>query len=350
MKTSVVKKVFKRIAIVLVAMVLAVVVVECSIRLIDPFGVSHFINMKRYRLDLCVARLDSVRLFAHHPDQVMELAGWEIRTDSRGFRGPERLIPKPVNTKRMVFVGDSVTFGWGVDLEDTFVHMIGEELSARGAGKWETVNAGHLFHDTTQERGVLEEDGLAYEPDVVFLVYVANDIHLTSQLLKPATERPVTFTEADLVEIENRAAVLDQLRKLDGWLPYTHRLLSFVYSNYQNAAFKERPGNEDRDPYLLDRAGIDQDEGWVLCREAMISMNEMVAKTGAVFVVLDITKHPKVEDFCAENGLLYARITHGPDEMDDIRNSHSDPHANRKGHRQYADKILQVIDDFDLVD
>ena len=342
------KKLLKRLAIVLVGLFLAVVCVEVLTRVFDPFGISHFINMKRYRSDLCEVRPGSDRLFAHLPNEHMELHGWEIRTDSNGLRGPERSSPKPQGTRRMMFVGDSVTFGWGVELEGTFVHMIGEELNKNSDTVWETINAGHLFHDSTQERGVVEEVGLSYEPDVVFLVFVANDTHPTAQMLLPATERPVKFTEEDVAEIERRAAVLTQLRKLDDDLPYTNRLLSFMYTNYRNASFKKKPGNEARDPYLLDRAGIDKDLGWELSRKAIIEMNEMVTATGSVFVVLDITKRPKVEEFCSEHSLLYARITHGEDEMDDIRNSLSDPHANRKGHRQYADKILCVIKDLEL--
>lgn len=342
------KKVLKRLAIVLVGLFLAVLSVEGLTRVFDPFGVSHFINMKRYRHDLCEVRLDSDRLFVHRPNEHMELDGWEIRTDSNGLRGPEREIPKPAGTRRLMFVGDSVTFGWGVELEDTFVHMIEEELNENSDGVIETINAGHLFHDSTQERGVVEEVGLSYEPDVVFLVFVANDTHPTAQMMKPASKRPVKFTDEDLKELERRAAVLAQLRKLNETLPYTHRLLSFMYTSYSNAQFKKKPGNEDRDPYLLDRAGIDMDMGWQLSRQAMLEMHEMVTASGAVFVVLDITKHPKVEEFCGENSLLYARITHGEDEMEDIRNSLADPHANRNGHRQYADKILKVIEELEL--
>lgn len=343
-------KVLKRIVIVLTALVLAILAVEVLTRVIDPFGVSHFINMKRYRSELCQPRLDSDRLFDHHPNQHMELDGWEIWTDSRGLRGPERAMPKPEGTKRMLFVGDSVTFGWGVDREDTFVYMVEQELNRKPGATWETVNAGHLFHDSTQERAVVEEVGFDYEPDVVFLVFVANDTHPTAQMLKPATERPVKFTEEDKQEIESRQATLNLLNKIQGPLPYTHRLLSFIYTNYRNASFKETPGNEERDPFMLDRAGIDMDLGWELSRKAMVRLNELVTATGAKFVVLDITKNPKVEVFCEEQAIPYARITHAEDEMEDIRNSLSDPHANRKGHRQYADKILAAIADMHLAE
>ena len=48
----------------------------------------------------------------------------------------------------------------------TFVARTSQALSEATGERWETVNAGHLLHDTTQELGVLEEVGLAYEPEL----------------------------------------------------------------------------------------------------------------------------------------------------------------------------------------
>src|SRR3989344_7154089 len=38
-----------------------------------------------------------------------------IYTNSLGFRSPEITMPKPSGTLRILFIGDSLTAGWGVD-------------------------------------------------------------------------------------------------------------------------------------------------------------------------------------------------------------------------------------------
>ncbi|MFT5287914.1 MAG: lysophospholipase L1-like esterase [Planctomycetota bacterium] len=349
----------KRVGFVLVGLIVTVVLIEGFTRLFDPLGVSHFLNMARYRGEFCEVRLDSDRLFVHRTNGEMDLHGWEIRTDSRGFRGPEREMPKPAGTKRILFIGDSVTFGWGVNAEDTFVSMIEEEFAVREKGqatnpantfRLETVNGGHLFHDSTQERGVLEEAGLDYEPDVIVLVFVSNDTHPTAQMLKPAKQRTVTLTETDLAEINSRAAVLENLRTIEEPLPFTHQLLKFMFTLYRNHRFIQRAENEGRKPTMLDRAGVDTELGWNLAQKAILEMKGMADEIGARFVVLDISEIERLEQFCEQETLLFGRIQHGENELTDVRNSRSDPHANRKGHRQYADKILQVIDELNLLE
>ena len=99
-----------------------------------------------------------------------------MTTDSRGLRGPERTTPKPDDVRRLIFLGDSVVLGWGVDDEQTFVALVEKGLSQSTGSRWETVNGGHLLHDTTQELAVLEDVGLAYEPDAIALVFVDNEI------------------------------------------------------------------------------------------------------------------------------------------------------------------------------
>ena len=57
-------------------------------------------------------------------------------TDSQGLRTDERqedvLPEKSPDTYRILFLGPSFTFGWGVDYEDTYVSLIGAGLKIPG--------------------------------------------------------------------------------------------------------------------------------------------------------------------------------------------------------------------------
>lgn len=334
----------------LVGLALVPVVVEVAMRIFDPLGVSHFINMKRYMTELVVLEPATDRIAVHRPDFELDLHGWDIRTNSHGLRGPERAIPKPPDVKRIVFVGDSVTFGWGVDEEDTFTHMVETELNARGEQRWEAVNAGHLYHDSTQERAVLEEVGLLYEPDIVVLVFVGNDIQPTAQMRRPAAERPVTLTEEDLEEIRVRMAANERVDWMEPVMPFTHRFSRLVLKRWFNWRFKQREGNEQRDPNMLDRAGIDFELGWNLAQKAILEMRAMSVDAGAHFLVLDSGREQRLETFCEENGIDFGRIVLSAEEKKTgVHNSSSDPHHNRNGNRYHADKILRVFDELSLV-
>src|SRR5260370_29076108 len=54
-----------------------------------------------------------------------------VTTNSLGFRGREVASPKPRGRLRIVAIGDSVTFGWGVNDTETFCSQLEQMLHKR---------------------------------------------------------------------------------------------------------------------------------------------------------------------------------------------------------------------------
>jgi|GEM_PF-1969502 len=94
-----------------------------------------------------------------------------FKTNSLGYRNPE-IGPK--RGKRLLFLGDSITFGHGVNEEWTFVRLV-EKLARSQGDNWETVNGAVEGLGTDGELAVLNETGLALQPDVVVLDFYLND-------------------------------------------------------------------------------------------------------------------------------------------------------------------------------
>lgn len=94
-----------------------------------------------------------------------------------GFRGPPWSKVKPDRTFRAVFLGDSFTFGEGVWHKDTFVARTADLLNidlAAGATRVQTLNLGVGGYNTFMQEQLLSR-ALAYDPDLVIVVYVLND-------------------------------------------------------------------------------------------------------------------------------------------------------------------------------
>ena len=98
--------------------------------------------------------------------------GTWVQTNSRGLRERELPLEKPPDITRVLFLGDSVTFGPGVRNEEPFPRLLDTALDDRV----ETVNAGVVGYNTTQELAFFQEVGLAYDPEVVVLTFVVNDL------------------------------------------------------------------------------------------------------------------------------------------------------------------------------
>ncbi len=96
--------------------------------------------------------------------------------NSLGFRGREFAAKKPAGVRRVVCVGDSFTFGTGVEDGESWPAQLGAYFDAKlGAGKVEVWNCAVEGYDTAQEIGALEARWLALEPDAVLIGYYAND-------------------------------------------------------------------------------------------------------------------------------------------------------------------------------
>jgi hypothetical protein len=102
-----------------------------------------------------------------------------LRTNADGFRGPLVPAARTRPAVRVVGLGDSVMFGWGVSEEDTYLARAVPLLEATSPGvAWEVVNTAVPGYNTVMEVATLEAKGLRFDPDLVILNFVGNDLGL----------------------------------------------------------------------------------------------------------------------------------------------------------------------------
>jgi len=97
---------------------------------------------------------------------------YRVRINSLGWRDPERTLAKPPGVRRVVLLGDSVTWGWGVDNGERYSDILERWLGE----KVELINLAVPGYGTDQQYWTLSERGIAYEPDAVVLCMIFNDL------------------------------------------------------------------------------------------------------------------------------------------------------------------------------
>jgi lysophospholipase L1-like esterase len=92
-----------------------------------------------------------------------------VTINSHGTRGEEFPAEKPAGTFRVLCVGDSRTFGWGLGDRDTYPAMLQDSLRALvgKARRVEVINAGVNGWSWSQVFCYLRDIGLSYVPDVI---------------------------------------------------------------------------------------------------------------------------------------------------------------------------------------
>ncbi len=103
-------------------------------------------------------------------------------TNSLGTRGKDFSKDKKEGTYRILFLGDSMTFGWGVEDDQTYPALVEKYLNDSGVGgkysKVETINAGFADGWSIDDYYVYyKEIGSKFKPDLVIVDFFPyNDI------------------------------------------------------------------------------------------------------------------------------------------------------------------------------
>lgn len=96
-----------------------------------------------------------------------------LRTDALGLRNPEG--PAPAKGPRVVVLGPSSTFGWGVREEETYSRVLEGLLRGRGIPA-SVVNAGEIGYSTWQGLEFYRRHYLGSKPDLIVIAYGVNDV------------------------------------------------------------------------------------------------------------------------------------------------------------------------------
>lgn len=132
-----------------------------------------------YPVDLTVVRSEHVRL-SENPLLMYELDPDFEGHNSLGFRDEEFSPVRGQGVYRILALGDSVTYGNGVALDEAYPQQLERVLNAsdefRPEGETvEVLNMGVPGYSILQELEQLRSVGLAFEPDLVVLLVCLND-------------------------------------------------------------------------------------------------------------------------------------------------------------------------------
>jgi lysophospholipase L1-like esterase len=143
---------------------------------------------------------------AHHQSSEFDII---VKINSLGFRDYEYPITKK-KKYRIAVIGDSFTFGWGVNIEDCWVKILEKEFNASGLDV-EILNLGKGGASPADYAQTAEKAIPILKPDLVVVCALqANDlhqlIHAYDSLPKPKIEQPnKSYLSGKTTTLLNRA-------------------------------------------------------------------------------------------------------------------------------------------------
>jgi lysophospholipase L1-like esterase len=137
------------------------------------------------------------------PSQTRRWRRWTIETNSAGMRDREPL-PEGPGVVRIAAIGDSFTFGWGVHSHQAYPNVVEQLLNedAPAGVEYDVLNFGVSGYSTRDEAVVMENKVARWEPSLITLGYVLNDIETEPvQPLPNAFARPHWWQHSHLLRL-----------------------------------------------------------------------------------------------------------------------------------------------------
>jgi hypothetical protein len=304
---------------------------EALLRAFDPLGISYLYEIHRYSKEMMIP--DHWFSYIHAPGTFDTVQGVGVAINSHGLRGPEFLTEKPAGRIRLMMLGDSVVFGWGVEAAATFPRLL-QAAMARSGSPVEVIAAGVGSWNTRTEYEWFRRVGIDFAPDVLLLLIVENDTD-------PKREGHTEVSRAELFPgKKDRSPVAEGFE--DFWRFASRRSYVAAHLKY----FWER--------HLL--AGQDEliDAESPRWRDARMALDGLIDLCRARGIDLLVYLNGSERRVRADNVLTLYRdhlLARGirpltfPEVLDQagLRNSAVDSHLNARGHEILAAAMLEAL-------
>lgn len=159
---------FLKLAMILVAAVAALGVVEIFLRVLEE---------EKYDLRKCQS-LDAAfhHVMIANSTCRFKSAEWDVTysINSLGLRDSEIDLQKK-DKMRVLILGDSFVQGHGVEAEESFAEILEKRLNEDGLGRYEVINAGVFGYSPLIEYLFLKKEGLRFKPDLVIVALTLTD-------------------------------------------------------------------------------------------------------------------------------------------------------------------------------
>ena len=241
------------------------------------------------------AQEDPVLHHAHIPNAETPFITREwnvnISINSEGLRDDE-IKAKDEYDGRILMLGDSFTFGFGIEHEKTFSSVL-ENLFSEQGQKIDVINTGVVSYSPLPEYLYLREKGLKYNPDVVIMNFDMSDVWgdyiFEKTIIIDAKGRITNITQE---EKQPKKKLFTKIKIVDFLNQKTNSVIDRWYANLAYKPQMDRTYVYDiehnRYAITLDEREkiVNEEELWERSFEYIIRTKELAEKNNAEFILV----------------------------------------------------------------
>jgi len=274
----------------------------------------------------------------------------QVQANRLGLRDKE-ILPKTVGTFRILGLGDSFAFGWGVDLKNSFYKVLEKDLNEQKPFNVEVINAGTPGFGTYEPGKLLTAMGLSFEPDLVILSFYEGNDYINN--IAAPRKREIRDGYLRNVPASPPSKLTAFLRRHSIIFSLSHAVFSKVRkkAKFHQAMDKTQHYLSDI-KMILEEKNIpfvfilipDQDIEFYNRSSILLLYDKMVGG----FDMMDMRKQLKA--FCDAEGIYFYQLSErfeGGEGAQLLRLK--DTHFNERGHAKVAQEIYRFLIKQDLI-
>ena len=337
------RRVFENLLLVLVSLMFASGMSEIVLRVLG------YQPLDTNRERLTFSRYDSLLGWHHRPGQegIFEKSGFRVsvRINQKGLRGHEYPYEREEGKKRVLVLGDSFVWGYGVEQNQIFTEQMENSLS-----DVEVINAGVSGYSTDQELLWLKSEGIKYHPDLVILVVSSDDdyMNIRERVFQIYYKPRFTLGQDSHLELHNIPVPQSSSLRRSIFFLCTYSSLANYLISYVRPKIVAVLDRTLKASTLLETS-----EKFALTFALIDSIANVVTTINARFMIVSVNKHWFVESDPTDREPLRILEDKGYDVLDiDERKGYSehqmtipdDGHWNKDGHTFVAQQLKTFIE------
>jgi hypothetical protein len=270
-----------------------------------------------------------------------------VQINSRGLRDREYELEKEAGTTRILLLGDSFGWGFGVEQSDVLDQRIEQAYP-----NIEIINASVNGYGTDQAYLYLKEKGLRYHPDVILLLFHPNDFINNSHPEQYYYNKPVFRISGESLLLQNNPVPLQdwKQRSVSYIIGQTYFLRQVYIALGQ---IDQKVFGSAIAPKVMPASGqlysIQHDITTALLR----AMKDLTDSQNMIFVVASIPMNGNqrafLSDFLDQEQILHIPLDEVFAHVDTPVTFEHDPHWNSAGHRIAAEAIAEGLKSFGIL-
>lgn len=317
----------KELLIYIATFIISILIIEFGFRFASSILKIYDVEMYKYALKLQQKSDYPGLTHEHISNKKAHLMGVEIAINSIGLRDKE--LDADDSQKRLLFIGSSITLGWGTPYESVFTSLLEQKLKKRH--NLDIINAGVGNYNTHLESLFLQKLYPKINPDIVFLHYYINDL--------------------ETVKVDKLSGLLKKSYAASFLYMRIKQIIELKQSNYSSIGeyYNQMYSHESKK--------------WQSTQKTIIAIKDFLSKKETKLIICiqpdlhDLSKespqaevHSTIKKFLLEHKIDYIDLlpvfnTNSPKNIKDLWVAKDDSHPNIEGHKIMFKGLYQKINE-----